>query len=85
VQAFQHRVKGFRFRAWDENLGEMGCPASICSIGHSRFWCGLAETSLNGITLYTAIFQSWSTEWPSEGRLIIFFEMPDREVPLQQM
>jgi hypothetical protein len=79
-------VREFRFRAWDENLGEMACiSGKDCSIGYSRFTKGTraAKTSINGITLYIAIFQNWSTDWPREGRLTIFFEMPDGRVPLQ--
>jgi hypothetical protein len=81
-------VRGLRFRAWDENLGEMACLAGIdCSIGYSRFTKGTraAETSINGITLYIAIFQNWSRDWPREGRLIIFFEMPAGKVPLDHL
>src|SRR5882724_11235768 len=75
-------VRGFRYRAWDENRGEMDCAAGSleCAIGHSRFLKGCAsrpaQTSIDGITLYTIIFQNWSTDWRREGRLIIFFEMP---------
>jgi hypothetical protein len=79
-------VRGFRFRAWDENLGEMACTAD-CSIGYSRFLKGnrAAETSISGITLYIAIFQNWSTDWPRERHLIIFFDMPAGKVPLQRL
>jgi hypothetical protein len=79
-------VKGFRLRAWDENLGEMGCTlGKVCSIGYSRFVCDAALTSTSQITVYTAIFQSWSTGWSREGRLIIFFEMPTGKAPLQHL
>ena len=83
-------VKEVRFRAWDENRGEMNCAAGSleCAIGRSRFFKGCAsrpaETSMDGITLYTAIFQNWSTEWAREGRLIIFFELPAGQVPVSQ-
>jgi hypothetical protein len=79
-------VREFRLRAWDENRGEMDCPRGTieCGLGHSRFggcsqW--VTQTSMEGITLYTAIFQNWSTVWAREGRLIIFFEMPAGWVP----
>ena len=79
-------VRGFRFRVWDESLGEMGCiPGIECSIGYSRFANRPALTSFSGITVYTAIFQNWSTDWPREGRLIIFFEMPAGKVPLEHL
>jgi hypothetical protein len=82
-------VKGFRFRAWDENRGEMDCRVGSleCDIGLSRLGCSKcpAETSLDGITLYTAIFQNWSTDWAREGRLIIFFELPAGRVPVSQI
>jgi hypothetical protein len=81
-------VRGFRFRAWDENLGEMACIAGRdCSIGYSRFTKGTrtAETSISGLILYTAIFQNWSKDWAREGRMIIFFEMPAGWVPLQHL
>jgi hypothetical protein len=79
-------VRGFRFRAWDEELGEMGCAAGQeCSIGHSRFLCGPSQTQNDEIAVYTAIFQNWSTGGPREGRLIIFFEMPPGNVPQQHL
>jgi len=79
-------VRAFRFRAGDDKLGEMGCTAIGCAIGYSGFRCGPpAETSIDGITLYTAIFRNWSTDFAREGRLIIFFEMPAGKVPLQQI
>jgi hypothetical protein len=84
-------VRGFRYRAWDENRGEMDCAAGSleCAIGHSRFFKGCAsrpaETSMDGITLYTAIFQNWSTDRAREGRLIIFFELPAGQVPVSQI
>jgi hypothetical protein len=79
-------VEGFRFRAWDEDLGEMDCTVGKeCSIGYSRFLCSPAEASISGIAVYTAIFQNWSTGWPREGRLIIFFEMPAGKVPQQHL
>jgi hypothetical protein len=82
-------VKGFRLRAWDENRGEMDCEVGSleCAIGSSRFLCARrpAETSIDGITLYTIIFQNWSTDWAREGRLIIFFEMPAGQVPVSQI
>jgi hypothetical protein len=84
-------VKGFRFRAWDESRGEMDCAAGSleCAIGDSRFLKGCAsrpaETSMDGLTLYTAIFQNWSTDWAREGRLIIFFELPAGHVPVSQI
>ena len=82
-------VKGFRFRAWDENRGEMDCRVGSleCDIGLSRLGCGgrPAETSMDGITLYTAIFLNWSTDWAREGRLIIFFELPAGRVPVSQI
>ena len=43
------------------------------------------ETSMDGITLYTAIFQNWSTDRAREGRLIIFFELPAGQVPVSQI
>jgi hypothetical protein len=79
-------VRGFRYRAWDEHLGEGDCTAGVdCSIGYSRFLCYAAETSMGRITLYIATFQSWSTDSPREGRLIVFFEMPPGKLPVQQM
>ena len=84
-------VRGFRYRAWDENRGEMDCAAGSleCAIGHSRFLKGCAsrpaQTSMDGITLYTAIFQNWSTDRAREGRLIIFFELPAGQVPVSQI
>jgi hypothetical protein len=69
----------------------MDCAAGSleCAIGHSRFFKGCAshpaETSMNGITLYTAIFQNWSTDGAREGRLIIFFELPAGQVPVSQI
>jgi hypothetical protein len=84
-------VRGFRYRAWDKNRGEMDCAAGSleCAIGHSRFLKGCAsrpaETSMDGITLYTAIFQNWSTDRAREGRLIIFFELPTGQVPVSQI
>jgi hypothetical protein len=84
-------VRAFRYRAWDENRGEMDCAAGSleCAIGHSRFFKGCAsrpaETSMDGITLYTAIFQNWSTDRAREGRLIIFFELPAGQVPVSQI
>ena len=59
-----------------------------CDSGSSRFnKCTRrpAETSMDGITLYTAIFQNWSTDWAREGRLIIFFEMLAGKVPLEHL
>jgi hypothetical protein len=83
------RVKGFRFRASDENLGEMGCTGgTVCPIGYCRFVHGYGrpqETSLDRVTVYTTIFQTWSTDWAREGRLIIFFEMPAGKVPLEHL
>jgi hypothetical protein len=76
-------VKEIRFRAWDENLGERECTRGRwCSIEDSRYCLGASETSIGGITLYTAIFESWSTQWEREGRMIIFFELPAGRVPL---
>jgi|SRR6516162_8666047 hypothetical protein len=41
-------VKEFRFRASDENLGEMGCTASIiCPIGYCRFVHGYGPATRN--------------------------------------
>ena len=40
---------------------------------------------MEGITLYTAIFQNWSTDWAREGRLIIFFELPAGRVPMSRI
>ena len=79
-------VKEFRLRAWDENFGERECTRGRwCSIGDSRYCEGVEETSVDGITLYTAIFQSWSTNWAREGRLIIFFKMPTGRVPVEHL
>jgi hypothetical protein len=82
-------VRGFRFRASDENLGEMGCTRStMCPIGYCRFVHGYGppqETLINRVTVYTTIFQNWSTDWAREGRLIIFFEMPAGKVPLEHL
>jgi hypothetical protein len=82
-------VREFRFRAYDENLGEMGCTGSaVCPIGYCRFvhgWGPPQETSISRVTVYTTIFQNWSTDWAREGRLIIFFEMPAGKVPLQHL
>jgi hypothetical protein len=82
-------VRGFRFRASDENLGEMGCKRSaVCPIGYCRFVHGYGppeETSINRVTVYTTIFQNWSTDWAREGRLIIFFKMPAGKVPLEHL
>ena len=38
---------------------------------------------MDGITLYTVIFQNWSTDLAREGRMILFFEMPAGKVPLR--
>ena len=82
-------VKEFRFRASDENLGEMGCTASlVCPIGYCRFVHGYGppqETWINGVAVFSAIFQNWSTDWAREGRLIIFFEMPAGKVPVDHL
>jgi hypothetical protein len=79
-------VKEFRFRAWDENLGERECTRGRwCSIGEAGYCTGASETSIGGITLYTAIFKNWSTQWAREGRMIIFFELPAGRVPLQMI
>jgi hypothetical protein len=40
---------------------------------------------MGGITLYTAVFVNWSTDWAREGRLIIFFELPAGRVPMSQI
>jgi hypothetical protein len=78
-------VRGFRFRAWDEHLGEMECTAGKeCSFAACA--ARPAITWISGIiTVYTVIFQNWSTDWPREGRLIIFFEMPAGKVPLEHL
>ena len=82
-------VRGFRFQAHSEKFGDMDCTESKeCSVGFCRFvhgWGPPEKTSLNGVTVYTAIFQSWSTDSPRVGRLIIFFEMPPGKLPVQQM
>jgi hypothetical protein len=82
-------VREFRFRAYGEKFGDMDCTASKeCSVGFCRFVYGYGppeKTSLNGMTVYTAIFQSWSTDSPRVSRLIIFFEMPPGKLPAQQM
>jgi hypothetical protein len=79
-------VEGFQLRAWDEDLGEMGCArGKECSIGDSRFLKPPLKTQMSGIAVYTAIFQNWSADWPREGRLIIFFEMPAGKVPQQHL
>jgi hypothetical protein len=45
-----------------------------------------AITWISGIiTVYTVIFQNWSTDWPRERHLIIFFDMPAGKVPLQRL
>jgi hypothetical protein len=82
-------VRGFRFRASDESLGEMGCTGGkVCPIGYCRFVHSHAtpqETFDDRVTVYTVIFQNWSTNWAREGRLIIFFEMPPGKVPLEHL
>jgi hypothetical protein len=80
-------VTGFRFRVWDENRGEMDCKAGSleCDNGSCRFnktGRRPTETSMDGIRLYTVIFQNWSTDLAREGRMILFFEMPAGKVPL---
>jgi hypothetical protein len=82
-------VRVFRFQAYGEKFGYMDCTESNeCSVGFCRFvhgWGPPQKTSLSGVTVYTAIFQSWSTDSPRVGRLIIFFEMPPGKLPMQQM
>ena len=84
-------VRGYRLQASDEDRGEMDCTeGSIeCALGHSRFGActhaAPAVTSMGGITLYTAVFVNWSTDWAREGRLIIFFELPAGRVPMSQI
>ena len=80
-------IKGYRFRAWDQNRGEMDCAAGSieCALGHSSFCNHPLLTSMGGIRLYTAVFQNWSTDWEREGRLIIFFELPAGRVPVSQI
>jgi len=83
-------VREFRFRAYGEKFGDIDCTPTQkeCSVGFCRFVYGYGhpeKTSLNGMTVYTAIFQSWSTDSPRVGRLIIFFEMPPGKLPVQQM
>jgi hypothetical protein len=74
-------------RADSQHLSQNATVVLECAIGSSRFLCARrpAETSLDGITLYTIIFQNWSTDWAREGRLIIFFEMPAGQVPVSQI
>ena len=82
-------VREFRFLAYGEKFGDTDCAASKeCSVGFCRFVYGYGppeKTSLNGVTVYTAVFQSWSTDSPRVGRLVIFFDMPPGKLPVQQM
>jgi hypothetical protein len=80
-------VREVRFRASDENLGEMGCTGgTVCSIGYCRFKKGSPQkTWSNRVTVYVIIFQDWSTDWAREGRMIIFFEMPAGKVPVEHL
>lgn len=82
-------VREFRFGASDERLGETTCTGGkVCPIGYCRFVHSHAtpqETFDGRVTVYTVIFQNWSTNWAREGRLIIFFEVPTGKVPVDHL
>jgi hypothetical protein len=79
-------VREFRFKASDENLGEMACTVgAVCPIGDSRFTGPPKKTWNSHVTVYVTYFQQWSTDWARVGRLIIFFEMPVGKVPMDHL
>ncbi len=82
-------VKGFRFLATDaQNGGRFaGCSdqGGECGIGWSKFQGPPSVNKTVAMQTVSAVFMNWSNDRPRHVKMIVFYEMPGTEVPLNAM